>query len=291
MTKLLVLGKDTATSWVAHKDPRLGAALAYYSILSLGPLMVIAVAIAGSVFGEAAARGEVELQLRGLLGEVAAKTIDAMLAGASKPEQGIIATLVGTVILLFTATGVVIGLKDAFNTVWEVDAKKVSGIWQFIRSYLVSLAAIVSLGFLLLISLLFTTALSATGRYLSGRLPDASLQAAGSLVSFGVITLSFAMMFKWLPDTQVRWRDVWVGAAMTAGLFEVGKLIIGIYVGRQALDSTYGAAASLIVLLIWVYYSAQIVLLGAEFTHIYACGHTRPDQITQASLNECQSRT
>lgn len=262
--------KQSAANWVDHKDSRAGAALAYYSVFSLGPLLVIAVAIAGLVFGEEAARGEVEAQLRGLLGDASAKAIDAMLAGADQPQQGIIATVLGTSILLFTALGVVVQLKDAFNTVWEVDAKKISGIRQFIRTYLVSLAAVISLGFLLLISLVFTAGLSAAGKHFSAQLPEATMQVVGSLVSFAVITMMFAMMFKWLPDTPVLWRDVWLGAAITAALFEIGKLMIGIYIGKELLDSTFGAAASLVVLLIWVYYSSQIVLLGAEFTHAYA---------------------
>jgi membrane protein len=270
MTKFWILLKDSAAKWVDHKDARAGAALAYYSVFSLGPLMVIAVAIAGLAFGEQAARGEVEMQLSGLFGDAGAKAIDAMLAGASKPRQGILATLVGTAILLFTAMGVVVQLKDAFNTVWEVDAKKISGVRQFIRSYLVSLAAVVSLGFLLLVSLLFTTALSAAGKYFGGQLPEATMQAVGSLISFCVVAAMFAMMFKWLPDTAVGWRDVWLGAAVTAALFESGKLLIGIYIGKESFDSTYGAAASLVVLLIWVYYTSQIVLFGAEFTHCYA---------------------
>jgi membrane protein len=262
--------KQTAAGWIGHKDSRAGAALAYYSVFSIGPLLIIAVAIAGMAFGEDAARGEVELQLRGLLGDASAKAIDAVLAGANHSQQGIVATIVGTTVLLFTAMGVVVELKDAFNTVWEVDAKKISGIRQFIRSYLVSLAAVVSLGFLLLVSLVFTTALSAAGKYFSAQLPEAAMQLTGSLVSFAAITALFAMMFKWLPDTPVWWRDVWLGAAITAALFEIGKLLIGIYIGKESFDSTYGAAASLVVLLIWVYYSSQIVLLGAEFTHVYA---------------------
>lgn len=275
MTDWWKLLKATANGWVNHNDSRAGAAIAYYSIFSLGPVIVIAVAVAGLVFGEDAARGQVEAQLSGLLGETTAKAIDAMLAGADKPRQGIVATIIGAVVLVVTALGVVVQLKDAFNTVWEVDAAKISGVWQFIRSYLVSLAAIISLGFLLLISLLFTTALSAAGKYFAAELPEASLQIAGSLVSFAVITLLFAMMFKWLPDAAIGWRDVWLGAAITAALFEIGKFLIGIYIGKESLDSTYGAAASLVVLLIWIYYSSQIVLFGAEFTHCYAVQHQR----------------
>jgi membrane protein len=262
--------KETAENWVNHKDARQGAALAYYSVFSLGPVMVIAVAIAGLIFGQDAARGQIELQLTGLLGHATAMALDAMLVGASKPQQRLVATGLGTAILLFTAVGVVVQLKDAFNTVWEVDAKKVSGLWQFIRGYLISVAAVISIGFLLLISLVFTAALSVIGKYVDAEFPATTLQILGSLMSFVAVTSVFALMFKWLPDVPVNWRDVWLGAAITAALFELGKLLIGIYIGRQAFDSTYGAAASVVVLLIWVYYSAQILLLGAEFTHVYA---------------------
>jgi membrane protein len=278
MTRIWILIKDTGSSWVNHKDARQGAALAYYSIFSLGPVLVIAVSIAGFVFGQDAARGDVEVQLAGLLGNAAATAVDAMLAGASKPQQGFVATSLGMVFLLFTAVGVVIQLKDAFNTVWEVDAKKVSGLWQFIRAYLISIAAVISIGFLLLVSLVFTAALSVVGKYVDAQFPATTLQISGSLVSFAAVTSVFAMMFKWLPDAPVDWRDVWLGAAITAALFELGKLLIGVYIGTQAFDSTYGAAASLVVLLIWVYYSAQILLLGAEFTHLYARGY-RPTKM------------
>jgi Virulence factor BrkB len=161
-------------------------------------------------------------------------------------------------------------LADALNTVWEVEPAKASGIWHFVRTYVVSLAAVLSFGFLLLVSLLLTTALAAGGKYIAPYVPELAMHALGSLVSFGMITLLFAMMFKWLPDTDVAWRDVWPGAAVTAALFEIGELLIGLYIGKQALGSTYGAAASLVVLLIWVYYSSQLVLMGAEFTHVYA---------------------
>src|SRR5450631_1240736 len=270
MTSWLVLLKDAAANWVKHKDARQGAALAYYSIFSLGPLMVIAIAISGLVFGQEAVRGEVGSQLKGLLGDVGAQAVEAMLAGASKPQQGIVATVLGIGTLLFAAVGVVVQLKDALNTVWEVEPPKNGGIWPFVRTYLASLAGVLAVGFLLLVSLLLTTALSAGGKYFASYLPGAALLIVGSLVSFGVITLLFAMMFKWLPDIPVRWRNVWLGAAITAALFEIGKFLIGLYIGKQALESTYGAAASLVVLLIWIYYSSQIVLMGAEFTGVYA---------------------
>src|SRR5580704_2835729 len=164
MTHVWLLVKCAAQNWADHKDARQGAALAYYSVFSLGPVTVIAVAIAGLVFGRDAAIGEVELRLTGLVGNVAAKAVDAMVIGASRPQQGLVATAVGAGILLFTAVGVVVQLKDAFNIVWEVDAKRVSGLWQFIRTYLISIAAIISLGFLLLVSLVFTATLSVVGK-------------------------------------------------------------------------------------------------------------------------------
>jgi membrane protein len=195
--------------------------------------------------------------LRGLLGDSGTQAIEAMLKGADRPREGILATVIGVGTLVF-AVGVVIQLKDALNTVWEVETPPGSGIWRFVRTYIWSLAGVLSLGFLLLISLLLTAALSAAGKYVAPYLPEASLQIAGFLVSFAVISLLFAMMFKWLPDTPIEWRDVWLGAILTAALFEVGKLLIGLYIGKQGLESTYGAAASIVVVLIWVYYSAQL---------------------------------
>jgi membrane protein len=262
--------QETASRWSEHKDARLGASLAYYSIFSLGPLIVIAIAIAGLVFGAEAVQNQVFGSLRGLLGDSGTQAIDAMLKGANRPREGILATVIGVGTLVFAAVGVVVQLKDALNTVWEVETPSGSGIWRFARTYILSLAGVLSLGFLLLISLLLTAALSAAGKYVAPYLPEASLQIAGLLVSFAVISLLFAMMFKWLPDTPIAWRDVWLGAILTAALFEVGKFLIGLYIGKQGLESTYGAAASIVVVLIWVYYSAQLVLMGAEFTNVYA---------------------
>jgi membrane protein len=278
-----VLLKGAAADWAKHKDARQGAALAYYSVFSLGPLMVIAIAIAGFFFGQEAVRGEVGSQLKGLLGDVGAQAVEAMLAGASQPQQGIVATVLGVGTLLFAAVGVVVQLKDALNTVWEVEPPKNGGIWPFVRTYLASLAGVLAVGFLLLVSLLLTTALSAGGKYFAPYLPEAALLIVGSFVSFGVITLLFAMMFKWLPDTPVKWRNVWLGAVITAALFEIGKFLIGLYIGKQALESTYGAAASLVVLLIWIYYSSQIVLMGAEFTHVHATRTVASPEIRNAA--------
>ncbi len=261
--------KETFINWSNHKCATFGAALAYYSIFSFGPLMVIATAIAGIVFGTDAAHGEISTQVRGLLGPSGAQALEAMLAAANHPYQGLLATLFGIGTLLVAAVGVVVQLKTALNTVWDVEAEASSGVWQLIRTYLVSLAGVLSLGFLLLVSLTFTAALSASGKYLAGYMPEQILQAAGSGISLVLIAVLFAMMFKWLPDVELDWGDVWLGAALTAALFEIGKFLIAFYVGKLGLQSTYGAATSLVMLLIWVYYSSQIVLLGAEFTHVY----------------------
>jgi membrane protein len=270
--------KQTAASWVDHKDARLGAALAYYSIFSIGPLILIAIAVAGLLFGEDAVRSQVSAQIEGLLGSAGAQAVQSMLASAGRPREGIFATLFGIVTLLLAAIGVVVQLKDALNTVWGVESKK-GGVWQFVQTYLVSLAGVLSLGFLLLVSLLISTFLAAGGKYLAPYLPETLLQILNSAVSLAVVAALFAMMFKWLPDAKVAWGDVWVGAVVTAILFELGKLLIGLYIGKQGLESTFGAAASLVVLLIWVYYSSQIVLLGAEFIRIRAGKHESPSVV------------
>jgi membrane protein len=262
--------KDAGLQWVAHKDARMGAALSYYSVFSIGPLILIAVAIAGLVFGREAVQGQVTEALRGLLGEGGAQSINGMLASADRPREGIIATLVGIVTLIAAALGVVVQLKDAFNTVWEVEETAGTAVWGFLRTYVFSLAAVLAVGFLLLISMLMTAGLAAFGKYIGSMLPESLLQLASFVVSFVMIALLFALMFKWMPDTSVRWRDVWLGAVVAAALFEIGKFLIGLYIGKQGLESTYGAASSLVVVLIWVYYSAQIVLFGAEFTHSQA---------------------
>ena len=275
-----LLLKDTANSWMAHKAARLGAALAYYSVFSLGPLMLIAISVAGLLFGREAVQGQVSAQLASLLGEQGAQGIENMLAGAGKPGEGAFATALGVGTLIFAAVGVVVQLKDALNTVWEVEPKTSSGIWGFVRTYAISIAGVLALAFLLLVSLLVTTALSAMSHMLESYLPETVFHLVSFLVSFAVISALFSMMFKWLPDATIRWRDVIPGAILTAGLFEIGRLLIGLYIGKQGLESTYGAAASIVVVLIWIYYSAQLVLFGAEFTAVYARRYgsgTRPE--------------
>jgi membrane protein len=272
--------KNTATSWMAHKAARLGAALAYYSIFSLGPLMLVVVTVTGLIFGQEAAQGHISAQLETLLGEQGAKGVENMLAGAGKPSEGIFATILGVATLLFAALGVVVQLKDALNTVWEVEEARKSGIWNFVRTYAISLAGVLSLAFLLLVSLVITAAISALGDMFAPYLPEAVFHIVSFAMSFAVMAALFAMMFKWLPDAQIEWRDVIPGAILTSVLFEIGRFLIGFYIGKQGLESTYGAAASIVVILIWIYYSAQLVLFGAEFTRVYAQRYgagTRPE--------------
>lgn len=265
--------KDTILRWSKHKCSTLGAALAYYSIFSMGPLLVICTAIAGLAFGHDAAHTEITAQVNGVLGDAGAQALGALLSGASHPYQGVLATIFGIGMLVFGAVGVVAQLKQALNTVWEAETTEGNGLWQLVRGYLISLAGVAALGFLLLVSLIFTTALAVIGKFVAPYSPTSLLQIVGSVVSFGFVTLLFAMMFKWLPDADVDWRDVWLGAALTAALFEIGKFLLGLYIGKLALQSPYGAATSLVMLLIWVYYSSQIFLLGAEFTCVYANRH------------------
>jgi membrane protein len=243
-----------------------GAALAYYSVFSLGPIIVIAIAVAGLLFGHDAVTAQVLSSISEMLGDTGAKAVEAMLAGASRPAAGILATILGVGALL----GVVVQLKDALNVVWEVDDSKNSGLWHFSRNYVLSFAAVLALGFLLLVSLLVSAGLAAAGRYAATHVPEAVLHIANMLISFVVVMALFAVMFKWLPDVSVGWRDVWLGAFLTALFFEIGKAAIGFYIGKQGLESTYGAAASIVVVLIWVYYTSQIILMGAEITHSYA---------------------
>jgi membrane protein len=264
------VAKEAATNWSGHKDARQGAALAYYSVFSLGPIIVIAIAIAGFFFSHEAVTSQVTSSIKEMMGDNGAKAIEAMLAGASRPTEGALATIVGIGALLFAAIGVVVQLKDALNVVWEVEESKESGLWHFARSYLLSFALVLALGFLLLVSLLVTAALAAAGKFVAPYMPEGMLHVVSLLVSFAVVTVLFAMMFKWLPDVSVAWRDVWLGAFLTALFFEVGKAAIGFYIGKQGLESTYGAAASIVVVLIWVYYTSQIILMGAEVTHSYA---------------------
>ncbi|MCE9552213.1 MAG: YihY/virulence factor BrkB family protein [Planctomycetes bacterium] len=268
----VLLLQQTVNDWLADKAPRLGAALAYYTIFSLPPLMVLSVALAGLFFRKDVAQGELLRQLRDLLGKEGAEAIQQMIASAQQPEKGILATLLGIVVLLFGASGVFGELQDALNTIWGVEPKTGRGLWGIVKARFLSFAMILGTGFLLLVSLVLSTMLAAAGKWAGNYLPvpEPILQILNFLISVLVITVLFAMIFKILPDARIAWHDVWIGALATALLFSAGKFLLGIYLGRASIGSAYGAAASLIVLLVWVYYSAQILYLGAEFTQAYA---------------------
>lgn len=263
--------KDTFTEWSEDKASRLGASVAYYTVFSLAPLLVVVIAITGLVFGEKAVRGEIVGQIQGLIGADGAQMVQTMIANASKPSTGIIATVIGIVTLLLGATGLFGELQDALNTIWEITPKP-RGILTTIREKVVSFGMVLGIGFLLLVALVISAGVAALGHFLGGALPvsELILQVIDFAISFGIVTLLFAMMYKVLPDAEIAWRDVWTGAMVTSLLFVIGKLLIGLYLGHSGTSSTYGAAGSLVVLLLWVYYSAQILFFGAEFTQLYA---------------------
>lgn len=262
--------KRAGRDWLRHRSPRLGAALAYYTVFSLGPLLLIVTAVAGFFLGPDAVRGTLSSEYYALFGESGGQAVDAMLKGAADTSSGSLAAVGGVVLLLVAALGIVAQLKDALNTIWEVDETN-GGVQWYVRTYLISMAGILGLGFLLAASLVLSTGLAAfTGTL--GIAPSSGLllQAVDVVISTAVLTILFAMLFKFFPDARVEWRDVWVAGILTALLFQAGKLAIAWYIGTQGLESTYGAAASLVVLLIWVYYAAQIVLFGAEVAHVSA---------------------
>lgn len=269
---VLPLLKETARSWSEDKSPRLAAALAYYTLFSIAPLVLITIAIAGLFFGEEAAAGQISGQIQHLVGAQAAQGIEGMVQNAGHKGHGTVASIVGIVTLLFGAAGVFGQLKDALNTIWGVEPKPGRGVWGFIKDRFLSLSMVLGVGFLLLVSLVLSAAAAAVSRFLGGMLPGVAWLAPvlDLLLSTGLVTLLFAMIFKILPDAEVQWRDVWVGAFGTAVLFAIGKFLIGLYLGRPGVASAYGAAGSLIVMLLWVYYSAQILFFGAEFTKVYA---------------------
>jgi membrane protein len=265
--------KETFAEWNKDKASRLAAALSYYTIFSLAPLLIIAIAIAGFFFGEEAAKGEIIGQLQGLVGRDGAEVIQTAIENANRAENdGSIASLISIAVLLFGASGVFAELQDALNTVWEVEPKPELGIGDFLRKRFLSFAMILGIGFLLLVSLIISAVLAGINHYTNSLLPgfDSLWQIVNFIVSFGVITLLFAMIYKFLPDVKITWGDVAIGAAITALLFVIGKYLIGLYLGNSSFSSTYGAAGSIIIILVWTYYSAQILFFGAEFTQVYA---------------------
>lgn len=264
--------KQTYRDWVDDKAQRLGAALAYYSIFSLAPLLVVALAVAGLFFDADQVYLELDNQLSQLLGSEAAEAIQEMLRAAQKPARGALATAVGLVVLLWGASGVFSQLQDALNTIWEVKPKPGRGILGTIESRFLSFTMVLGTGFLLLISLVLTTAIQAVGNWSSEAMggPEWVFQGLNIAGSFLLASLLFAMIFKFVPDAIIQWRDVWIGAAVTGALFVAGKWAIGLYLARGDIGSAFGSAASFVLVLVWIYYSAQILFLGAEFTQAFA---------------------
>jgi membrane protein len=266
---------DTVIGWNDDNLPRLGASLAFYTLLSSAPLLIIVVAIAGIAYGKQAAQGQLFWQIRDLVGTDGARAIQGVLEGAYKPGTGAVATGLGLLTLAFGASSVVGELREALNTIWHVPAESSSlgfaSVIALLKARVYSFAFVLGIGFLLLVSLVLNAWLAAMGKFFGGYLPapEGVLQAATSLISFLVITALFAAIYKLMPDVRLRWGDVIVGAAFTALLFTVGKYLIGLYLGKASFGSTYGAAGSIVIVLVWVYYSSQLFFLGAEFTKVY----------------------
>jgi membrane protein len=256
---------------------RLAASLSYFTAFSLAPLLVIAIGIAALVFGQEAAQGQIFGQLRSLVGDQGAAAVQEMLANSRQQGgSGIVASAIAVVTLLLGATGAFVELKGALNVVWNVlPAPSAGGVMGLLRGRLLSLAMVLAVGFLLIVSLVVSAALAAAEAWIGGLLPgwETLLWVLNTVVSFAVITALFALLLKYLPDTEIAWRDVWVGAALTALLFTLGKTLIGLYLGRSSVASTYGAAGSVVVVIVWVYYAAQIFFFGAELTQAYAHRH------------------
>lgn len=275
MTRLKVfrvLLQETLSGWSSDRAARLAAALAYYTVFSLAPLLVIVIGIASIVFDQTRVLDQITGQVQALVGKDGAALVRTMIQGASDTQSGLVATGIGVATLLFGATGVFSQLHQALNKVWGVEEESGQGVWWFIRQRLLAFTMILAIGFLLLVSLIISAMLSALDQVLTGMLPDLLplLRLASFVFSLGVITLLFAMIYKFLPNARIAWRDVWVGAGVTAVLFTIGKTLIGIYLGNASIGSAYGAAGSLAIILVWVYYSTQILLLGAEFTEVYS---------------------
>jgi membrane protein len=270
---IVALFKNTANEWIQDKCPQLGAALAYFTIFSLAPLVLVLLAVFGLIFGGSdQGRQKITEQLQYLIDPSGIKVIQEIAANAAKPQAGIIATSIGVVIALFGASGVFGQLQEALNTIWGIKPKPGGGIIGFVRTRFLSFAMVGGVCFLLLASLTVETILRALNDYLKAMMPGGNIISLGLFLLFdlAVITLLFAIIFRYLPDAKIAWHDVWVGATLTAVLFGLGKLILGLYLGSGGVGSAYGAASSLITLLLWIYYSAQILLFGAEFTQVYA---------------------
>ncbi len=260
-------------AWIDDFAPSMGAAISYYTVFSLAPLLVIVIAVAGAVFGREAVQGEIVGQLQDLIGREGAIAVQGLIKSASEPTKGLVAGIISLGVLLVGATTVFAELQSALDRIWHVPEKaKPSGLWAVLRARVLSFGLILGLAFLLMVSLSISAGISAFGSFASGLLPgwEVLLQGVNMALAVGTTTVLFAMIFKFMPSVEIDWKDVWVGAGVTAVLFEVGKFAIGLYLGKSGVNESFAAAGSLVVLLAWVYYAAQIFLLGAEFTKVYS---------------------
>ncbi len=264
--------KTFAADFGRERPFQLAASLSYYSLLSLAPLVLVVIALAGLVFGRDAVEGRVVGEMEGLMGKAGAEVVQTVIRNAHGPGRGVVSLVLGIATLIIGATTVFVQLQSALNRIWEAkaDPDKKSALWDLVRDRLLSLAMILGVGFLLLVSLMISAALSAASTWMQGRiaLHPFFWQAIDLVVSFGIITLLVAMMFKFLPDAKIAWRDVWFGAVVTSVLFSIGKSLIGLYLGRSSIGSAYGAAGSIVVFMVWIYYAAMILFLGAKITQV-----------------------
>ena len=257
--------------WWNDNVPRLGASLAYYTLFAIAPVLIVAIGIAGLVFGPDAVRGQIVHQVDDLIGMEGGRAVQALLQGASNHSAGVLATIIGSITFLLGATGAFLELQYALNTIWRVAPKASAGLRDFLLQRLVSFGLVVAIGFLLMVSLAVSAALAAFSGWLNARVPGMAFvwMSVNLVISIGVTTVLFALVYKVLPDVELDWPDVWIGALMTSVLFAIGKTVIGLYIGHSSTASSYGAAGSVVILLLWVYYSAQVVLLGAELTRAF----------------------
>ncbi len=264
-------------NWSDHHAPRLGASVAFYMLLSFAPLLLLTVAVVALAFGQQRAQSGLIDQATQMIGNRGADTVKSLLVNAQKPSSGFVASVIAFLTLLFGASGVFTELRDALNIIWDAKPKNMSGLLGMLKERLFSFGMVLSVGFLLLVSLILSAGLAFLGKFLNAAvpMPPFVLEVANFTVSFVVITLLFALMFKFVPAREISWRDVRVGAIGTALLFTVGKLLLGLYMGKASVGSGYGAAGSLVAVIVWVYYSAQIFFFGAEFTRVYADEHVK----------------
>jgi membrane protein len=273
-------GYSVVMVWINANASSMGAAVAFYTIFAIAPLFILVLALAGVIFGHEAAQGEVFQEISKLIGKNGSESVQSILVAARQPKATLLATIVGFATLFIGANSVFIQLQQALNAIWNIRLKS-SGIRRFFRYRFLSFLALLGIGFILLVSLIVSAALDAVGKWVGGIVPVHVIiwKTIDFVFSLGVITLLFAMIFKMLPDVRMAWRDVWVGSVITALLFTIGKFLLGAYLGRSSLSSAYGAVGSFVVVLLWVYYSAQILLFGAAFVRVYADrwgSHSRP---------------